>query len=283
MNEPQRYGDTNAALTNLTVKESKVADVNHRICTVYGLCSESDESIRYVGQTTVDIERRLRQHIKHSRTAPKPVYRDNWINSVIRNGGSIKVVVLQYGATWNVSERYWIAKLKSEGAKLVNSTSGGEGSLDAPEELMEKIRASVKMLWKDSGYRAKAAGSRVGVPWSDAQRAARFSVSQEVRIERASAGRSRMSQERRSEISSLAAKASWEKKRLEGTDCGVHANNAKLDDDKVREIRSRNKSGDSVKDLAREFEMSVSGIHKVLRNQTWKHALRNRRDGHGQA
>lgn len=268
---PHSVGSTDAALTNQTMKESEMAAANIRTCTVYGLCSDSDSSIRYVGQTVVETSSRLRQHIKRSRISKRPVHRDYWIRSVLNCGGSICLVVLQENAVWNDSERLWIEKLKAEGASLTNATAGGEGMLDAPEELKARIRATVKKLWENDEYRQKAAGSRKGVPWSEAQRNARYAVSSEVRSERGRKSRSHLSKERLSEIGSFAAKEAWKKRRENGTDCGVHTNTAKLDDAKVVEIRSRHKNGEQAASLAREFGMSPAGIRKVIYRKTWKH------------
>ncbi len=248
-----------------------MADANTRTCTVYGLCSNNDESIRYVGQTIVETSKRLREHLKRARLSKRPVHRDYWIRSVLNDGGSICIVVLQENAVWNESERLWIAKLKAGGANLTNATSGGEGMLDAPEELKARIRATVKKLWESDEYREKAAGSRKGVPWSDAQHAARNAVSSEVRSERSRRARMSVPKERRSEISSYAATEAWKKRRENGTDCGVHTNSAKLNDAKVIEIRKRRAEGESVAGLADEFGMSKRGLRKVVDRETWKH------------
>lgn len=271
MDGPQQCFQHCAALTNLTVKESEMADANIRTCIVYGLCSNSDQSIRYVGQTTSDLGLRLRQHIKRAKNSKRPVHRDYWIRSVMNDGGSIRIVTLQENAAWNDSEILWIEKLKSEGASLTNATAGGEGMLDAPEELKARIRATVKKLWESDEYRQKAAVSRKGVPWSEAQRNARYAVSSEVRSERGRRSRMNLSKERMSEIGSFAAKEGWKKRRESGTDCGVNTNTAKLDDAKVVEIRQRKNNGERVASLAREFGMSFAAIRKVVDRETWKH------------
>lgn len=226
--------------------------------------------IRYVGQTTIGVDRRLREHIKRAKSAVKPVHRDNWIMSVIRSGGAINVVVLQENAVWNESEREWIERLR-QSSKLVNATAGGEGMLGAPAELRERISRAVKSLWLSEDYRSKAAGSRKGAPWSEAQKKARSSVPAFVRSDRARRGRLKVPGERRSEISSLAALAGWAARREKGTDRGQSVNSAKLSDSQVSEIRMRRAQGEPASRIAVEFGMSVGAICKVVNGVTWRH------------
>lgn len=97
-------------------------------CTVYGLRSSQDGRIRYVGQTVMSLEKRLKNHLSHSRKY-RHRHLSNWINSVIRSGYSVEIIVLRENATWNVSEIEVIAQLRADGSDLVNATCGGEGAL----------------------------------------------------------------------------------------------------------------------------------------------------------
>lgn len=248
-----------------------MADANSRICVVYGLFAKSDEIIRYVGQTVVGANARLRGHLKRARISKTPVHRDYWIRSVIAAGDEVGIVVLQDPAERDTSEREWISLLKSQGADLVNLTAGGDGMLDAPPELRKRISDSVKKLWESAEYRAKAAGSRKGVPWSAAQFEARMSVSSETRSDRARRGRQKVSPERRSEISALAAKAGREKHKAMGTGRGETCSTSKLTDDIVMEMRRLRASGTSGCSIARMLGMSPHAINCMLRGVTWSH------------
>lgn len=46
---------------------------------------------------------------------------------------------------------------------------------------------------------------------------------------------------------------------------------AKLNDEKVREIRKKRKAGAKVKDLGKEYNVYFSTIKKVIYRNTWKH------------
>jgi hypothetical protein len=52
---------------------------------------------------------------------------------------------------------------------------------------------------------------------------------------------------------------------------GVQHHSAKLNLDKVREIRRRHAAGETQKSLAREFHIRQSTIYGIVHNKTWKH------------
>jgi hypothetical protein len=52
---------------------------------------------------------------------------------------------------------------------------------------------------------------------------------------------------------------------------GSQRANAKLDEDKVREIRRRRAEGEKAKDLAKEFGVSNTVIHFVVTRKSWVH------------
>jgi len=54
---------------------------------------------------------------------------------------------------------------------------------------------------------------------------------------------------------------------------GSENKQAKLTDEKVRIIRFLRRAGFMLKDLAWQFDVSVSGISHVCENRTWKHLL----------
>jgi hypothetical protein len=244
---------------------------NSRTCIIYGLVSSENGLIRYVGQTTVNIERRVRQHIKNSLRVKATTHKDAWIKKVIRDGFSIEYTILQENAIWNIDEVKWISKLKSDGFCLVNSTSGGEGSLNAPKELRERISLSVKKIWECPKHREKMRVARSGIPWSRSRRDAFNATPKEELSARGAKGRVNMDKSRRSELSSIAGKVSWDKKRKLGIDRGEHVNSAKLTDSVVMEIRRRKAAGESGPVLADYFGVSQACISKIIIGKTWSH------------
>lgn len=242
-----------------------------RECVVYGLYSSGGGGIRYVGQTTMNLGRRVKSHISRSLRKKTNTHKDCWIRKTIELGFDIKCTVLKSCATWNKDEIYWIEKLTLDGARLVNSTKGGEGMLNAPQELRDRISESVKALWSNPAYRAKITLSGKGKKWSDAARAANDNTDPKIRSQRSINGRKNIPKDVLSLLASNAAKASWAFKRLNGTDKGVHCNSAKLNDYKVLEARRMYACGETQESIAGIFGVSRRCIGKIVHRHTWTH------------
>ncbi len=56
-----------------------------------------------------------------------------------------------------------------------------------------------------------------------------------------------------------------------GDTVGMKNAQAKLDDDSVREIRRRYRSGESLSRLAKEFRVSKNTVAGVVNGKTWRH------------
>lgn len=248
-----------------------MADANDDTCTVYGLASSEDGVVRYIGQTSGPLKRRVLRHISFAhRQRRRLTHRDRWLLKIERDGFEVVASVIQDDAMWNVSEMEWIARYADSGARLVNSTAGGEGINDPSPELRKRISESVKRLWQDPEYRARV-GARKGTHWSAARREACDAVSHETRSDRARRGRAKLSPEQRSSIAAAAAAIGANTRRLAGTDRGVYTSSAKLDDDKVREIRAMRAGGCERVEVAKLFGVSRAAIRKIDLGQTWAH------------
>lgn len=94
---------------------------------IYGLSVGTGE-IRYVGQTTVGSNKRLKTHKLNARTNPRtPV--QYWINK--HGEENIHIHVLDTAETVEELDRkeiQWIANLRCNGAELLNVTEGGGGA-----------------------------------------------------------------------------------------------------------------------------------------------------------
>lgn len=110
---------------------------------VYTLAdSASPEDVRYVG-ITANPQRRLRDH---KRVALK-THKGRWVASVLRDGRDIVMAHVfhcpsQYEA--NEKEVELIAQHRSAGARLTNSTKGGEGVVGKTQEVLDKMSAKAK-------------------------------------------------------------------------------------------------------------------------------------------
>lgn len=248
-----------------------MANANDRTCTVYALYASNDPSIRYVGQTTMGVHRRVGHHVARAlRKTAKPTHREAWIRKVVRDGHTVEYKVLQECAAWNVDEIRWIKWYTDQGADLVNATAGGEGMIDAPKELRDRISKKVSALWADPAYRAHQSRN-MRKPWSAERRAACDAVSPEVRSDRAKRGRMRMSPAERSRIASAAASEGIAQRRANGTLYGVNTSGAKLIDAQVVEIKRRLSLGESQGSIAKDFPVCRGTISQISRGKRWPH------------
>lgn len=116
--------------------------------TVYALCDENGE-IRYVGQTTQSLNRRLSHHRSHAKKMDR--YKDRWIR---QNPDGIYIIEVQrVGSQDNldVAERYWIRFFREQGCPLTNLEDGGKrnrvpwnkGKPQSPE-VRAKLSAAIR-------------------------------------------------------------------------------------------------------------------------------------------
>lgn len=139
---------------------------------IYGLVH--DEEIRYVGKTTMPLEKRFGCHLKHAREG-KPWYVSRWIRSVDYD---VTVEILEVDpADIDQAERDWIRVLGLLGSRLTNCTPGGEGS--AGYRWTDEQRAAHRERMKEINARpekrnasAKGGKAQIGRSRSPAHRAA---------------------------------------------------------------------------------------------------------------
>src|SRR5574337_989309 len=98
-----------------------------RSVTVYGLCSSEDGKIRYVGQTIGLISARLRQHLHSPKRSKSAVAK--WIKREIERGNTIRIFQIETNCVLHDTEKRLIAFYKRIGARLLNLTDGGEGTI----------------------------------------------------------------------------------------------------------------------------------------------------------
>ena len=101
---------------------------------VYTLASSLEpKAIRYVGISKFDTaDKRLKEHIRGARKKKNTGHKDNWIRSVIVNGGEIITTVIENNLLWGEAcegEKFYIREYRSLGYNLTNLTDGGDGNL----------------------------------------------------------------------------------------------------------------------------------------------------------
>lgn len=96
--------------------------------TVYGLYSTRDNELRYVGQTTGPLKARLSQHKSYAKIRNKTAVH-KWVNRELLDGFFIEIRPIQESAVLHETEIALIAQFKASGARLLNLTDGGEGTI----------------------------------------------------------------------------------------------------------------------------------------------------------
>lgn len=106
---------------------------------IYALVESDTGQIRYVGKTNQPLKDRLARHL----TSDRGTHRCNWIKSVLARSAEVQAIILEElppDVDWQAAERRWIAMYREAGARLVNSTDGGEGLHNPTDELRAKLR-----------------------------------------------------------------------------------------------------------------------------------------------
>jgi len=96
-------------------------------CKIYSLSSTSNNEVRYIGQTTQKLNRRLSQHICYAKKKATAVTK--WIMRELELGFKININLLNDNAVFNLTEIEAIKDYRLKGFRLLNLTDGGEGTL----------------------------------------------------------------------------------------------------------------------------------------------------------
>lgn len=130
-------------------------------CIVYGLYSSRDNELRYIGQTTQDPRRRLSQHRNYAKRKRTAVHK--WFLREMEEGFEVSLGVLCADAVFNETETTLIAKHREDGARLLNLTDGGEGTVgwrgnlgNKRPDLSERNRGNKVWLGRKHGPEARA-------------------------------------------------------------------------------------------------------------------------------
>jgi hypothetical protein len=97
---------------------------------IYGLIDPRNEltieNVRYVGKTSIGINRRISKHVEDSRKKKNPNLKDIWIKELLRDGIRPSYIILKESDDlhWIDDEKYYIREL-SENNNLFNISAGG--------------------------------------------------------------------------------------------------------------------------------------------------------------
>jgi len=108
---------------------------------IYGLIDPKSHYLRYVGKSN-NPKDRLRGHM----TDKCRCHRTNWLSGLGMLGlkPQIRIIDVVPKENWKFWEKFYIAKYRSLGFKLVNGTEGGDGLNNPTEEVRRKISNSNK-------------------------------------------------------------------------------------------------------------------------------------------
>lgn len=104
---------------------------------IYGLIDPFTKEIRYIGKS-IRPKERLTNHCNDKSTT----WRTNWIQSILKKGKRPELIILQSlddSEDWQKSEIDWIKKSRDMGWRLTNCTDGGDGLVNPPQEVRDKM------------------------------------------------------------------------------------------------------------------------------------------------
>lgn len=129
---------------------------------IYALLDPRDQSVRYVGQTSKALPARLKTHIKDCRTVKN--HRACWVKHLVSLDLKPAMFLLEEvpGEFWQEAERFWIAHFAATGARLTNSTNGGDELKVFTPAVRAKMGEAVREAWERPGYRERARESHLG-------------------------------------------------------------------------------------------------------------------------
>lgn len=125
---------------------------------IYTLTDPTTKHIKYVGKTSVDINKRYAQHIFQWKRSKKLNHVNSWIKSLFLNNQKPIIEVLdEVSENWAFWESYWIEQCRVWGYKLCNHTSGGEGTLGykaSKESILKRLNTlQTSTAWKEKHIR----------------------------------------------------------------------------------------------------------------------------------
>ena len=117
--------------------------------TVYVLCDPRVEDrvqrIRYCGITIRRIIERLQGHLQEARSGKKHTHKARWIRSLLAEGLTPTIEVVDCGAgdrLWDRNEVAWIKHYREMGCPLTNCCDGGRGLLHPTDETKARMSIS---------------------------------------------------------------------------------------------------------------------------------------------
>lgn len=133
-------------------------------CYVYALSDPQTGDVRYVGQTSRSLRRRLTEHVQDIKRSKR--YSSNWIRSL----GDIQPLIelieeFDDQIKCDEAEQFYIDYFRSLGFKLTNLTGGGKGVIRdvvVTDKMRETTRRTHLGVKRSDKTRAKISAARLG-------------------------------------------------------------------------------------------------------------------------
>lgn len=222
---------------------------------VYGLHDPETDELRYIGQTTCSLKKRLWSHIGPT-NRKKPNYSSRWINSLVEKGlrPEIRLRATAFSQVeLDQLEMDHIAQARTDGVRLTNHTEGGmgqKGRRHTPEwrVRMSALKAGINTNTTEHIERLRQ--MKMGVPRSEETKA---------RISQAKCG-TKLSEEHKAKIAaSMTGKDQSHITRHNGS-----SHHQFRHDISTKYILQRVAEGTSKVSLAEELGVSSTFIHRRL-------------------
>jgi len=126
---------------------------------IYALKDPRDGRIRYIGQTSMSLRRRMQAHLL--RAPIERTHKGVWLRNLLAAGLKPVYEVLGTGyGEWAEAERRWIREGRERGWALTNGTAVGEGLRGLSDEGRARLSAARRARITKSETRAKMSEAR---------------------------------------------------------------------------------------------------------------------------
>lgn len=133
--------------------------------TLYSLTTSDSNIIRYIGITSMSLQKRLYYHLLDSKKSN--THKAKWIKKQLKNGQSIIISPLKSELTKENAIKKEIKLIAQYGDQLTNGTIGGEGVFARTDEIRMKSGIKNKGKKHTKKSRDKMSKSHAGqIPWN---------------------------------------------------------------------------------------------------------------------
>jgi hypothetical protein len=232
------------------------------IARVYALTDPRTGEVRYIGMTVRTLKARLRDHLRDLR---REDHRTRWIRSLIADGvrPEIKELEVVRVGEREAAEQRWVSFYRVQGARLVNSTKGGAGTLGYKRsaEDRQRIGERSRLLFQQPGRWEAVSLTHRGKVLSEAHKAAVGAAAAKKWADYRASGGAFLSEESRERIRA-AAKARSPRQWSDESKAKLGATKKRSDipDDLI--VRLRDELGLGWTAIGRQVSMSDTGVRQ---------------------